>query len=333
MIRFLSIIILLIGLQYNLKAQNAEQFHAMGKNYLIDGDYSNAESMLFSAYNLDSLNISIIKDLSLCYYFEKEYSKGLQIINSIIDKDSADDQCFQIAGNIYKGLKKYNECEILYQKALTKFPDNGTLNNEMGELLNLQNKKECINYWEKGIEKDPQYPKNYFNAAKFYDTENNNLWSLLYGEIYVNMDPFGVKTAEIKEIILSAYHKIFNSLLSDGNIKDKNKFSQKIFSHLIKQNEIASQGLSVGNLSMIRTRFILDWYFDKADKYPFKLFEFHQYLIREGLFESYNQWLFGSSENLSAFQNWTQLHHQDYAAFTKFLKSNQLVMPHDQYYH
>ena len=332
MSRFFSIILLVLCIQVNLKAQDATYFHNLGKNYLIDGDYASAESMLYNAYQLDTANITYIKDLSLCYYFEKEFTKALHIIKPITDSGKADDQCFQIAGNIYKGLRQYTACEELYKKGLLQYPNNGAINNEMGELLSLQNRNDCIDYGEKGIEKDPAYSRNYYNASKYYSLQQNYLWSLIYGEIYINIDPYGNKTAEVKDIVLNGYKKLYMSLLTDGDVKDKNKFVQKVLSNLSKQNATASQGISVNKLIMIRTGFILDWYNDKTEKFPFHLFEFHQQLLREGLFEAYNQWLFGSSENLSAFQSWTQLHNQEYAALTKFLKSNPYTVPEGQYY-
>ena len=56
-------------------------------------------------------------------------------------------------------------------------------------------------------------------------------------------------------------------------------------------------------------------------------------LLREGMFESYNQWLFGSSENLSAFQSWTQLHSQEYAEFMQYFNTNSFKPVEDEYYH
>ena len=47
-----------------------------------------------------------------------------------------------------------------------------------------------------------------------------------------------------------------------------------------------------------RTRFILDWSKTYGAKFPFKLFDFQQQLLREGMFEAYNQWLFGAGESL-----------------------------------
>jgi tetratricopeptide (TPR) repeat protein len=316
----------------SLRAQDAARLHEMGKNYLIDGDYTNAETLLLRAHQMDTNSVSIIKDLTLCYYFEKDYRTGLKIIQPLFDKDSADDQCYQIAGNLYKSLKQLPACEALFQKGLQKFPDNGALYNEMGELLNEQKRPEAIDFWEKGIRLDPGYSKNYYNAANHYHSTGNFLWCMLYSEIFANMEPLSKRSPEVKDHILEGYKKIYAAYQAGEPEKDKNKFINRIQSNLYKNKNVLSHKINASTLTMLRTRFILDWYQDKSDKFPFFLFEYHQELLREGLFEAYNQWLLGASENLIAFQNWSQLHNQEYAALISKIRQQQFRIPKGQYY-
>jgi hypothetical protein len=84
---------------------------------------------------------------------------------------------------------------------------------------------------------------------------------------------------------------------------------------------------------MIRTRFITDWYANHAKKFPFRLFDYHQQLLQDGMFEAYNQWLFGTVENLPAFESWVKKHQDQYAKFTTFQKGRIFKMPANQYYH
>ncbi len=327
------IFILLISMAQNGYAQDAKRLHEMGKNYMIDGDYSNAESLLNDAYNLDTNNIIFVKDLALCLYFEKEYKRGIKLLSNKIDAGMADDQTFQIAGTIYRANQQLIEAENLYLKAIKKFPGNGAFYNEIGELLSSQKNNQCIDFWERGIELDPIYARNYFNACKYY--ENTELiWSIIYGETYVNLDPLNQKTPEIKDILLNNYKAYFADLLNEKYIKEKNKFIQKVLSKLSKQFDIvAEKGITTATLTMIRTKFILEWFKDKPEKYPFKLFDMHLKLLREGMFESYNQWIFGSAENLSAFQGWTQLHSQEYFEFMQYFKTNSFKPVKDEFYH
>jgi len=100
-----------------------------------------------------------------------------------------------------------------------------------------------------------------------------------------------------------------------------------------KQSMVATSGINTETLTMIRTRFILDWYKDYADKIPFKLFELHRQLLQEGMFDAYNQWVFESVQNLAAYQNWTVLHAAEYNEFTRFQKGRIFKIPAGQYYH
>jgi hypothetical protein len=65
---------------------------------------------------------------------------------------------------------------------------------------------------------------------------------------------------------------------------------------------------------------------------PFKLFEYQQQLIRSGMFDAYNQWLFGTVENLPAFDQWAKTNSESYAKFTAFQKGRVFKMPQGQYY-
>ena len=147
-------------------AQSATELQERARSFKQKSDYNNASLLLQRASIADPNNIEIIKDLALSFYFQKEYKKGLEVIKTIIDKDESDDQCFQIAGNFYKQLDQAKECEKLFKKGIKKFPKSGALYNELGDLLWAQKNNEAIRQWEKGIENDPSYSKNYYNACK-----------------------------------------------------------------------------------------------------------------------------------------------------------------------
>jgi hypothetical protein len=83
---------------------------------------------------------------------------------------------------------------------------------------------------------------------------------------------------------------------------------------------------------MVRTRFILDWFATHGARYPFKLFEYQQQLLKEGMFEAYNQWLFGTVESLPAYDNWIKTHAEAHTAFTNFQKNRVFKIPQGQYY-
>ena len=314
-------------------AQDAAQLHETARAFMRQGDYSNAILVLNRAILIDPKNIEIAKDLGLNYYFAKDYSKALDIYKPILERDDADDQCFQIAGDIYLALDLTKECDKVYRKGLKKFPDSGPLYNELGELLWGQKDYTCIKQWEKGIEVDPGFSKNYYNACKYYYFTPDKVWSILYGEIFLNIEPMSTLAPEIKNILLEGYKKLFAEADLEKNNTDKNSFVVAFVHTMNKQSAMAAGGIDAESLTMIRTRFILDWYNDYGKQFPFRLFELQRQLLQEGMFDAYNQWIFTGAQNLPAYQNWTETHAGEYGELTGFQRGRIFKIPTGQYYH
>ena len=244
-----------------------------------------------------------------------------------------DDQIYQIAGDIFQRLNQQEKSEMILKKGIAKFPESGVLYNELGVLLWGQNNEDAINYWEKGIETDPNYSKNYYNAANYYYFKKNWVWCMIYGEIFVNLESFSKRTPEVKILLWKAVNKFYSSSKSALNEMNRGKFIQHYIDNMYGEGNSADQPINVEDFMMTRTKFILYWFNNHTHRYPFKLFEYHQELLQKGLFEAYHEWLFGSSYNLSAFQNWTQTHYSEYNEFISLQKSRIYKNPKDQYYH
>jgi Flp pilus assembly protein TadD len=97
----------------SLFAQSAKDLHETARTFIQQGDYANAVLVLNRASQIDPADIDITKDLALSYYLQKDNDKALETIKPLLDKNDADDQSFQIAGNIYKQLAQTKECEKL----------------------------------------------------------------------------------------------------------------------------------------------------------------------------------------------------------------------------
>ena len=160
------------------------------------------------------------------------------------------------------------------------------------------------------------------------------MWSLIYGEIFVNMESLTERAATMKGLLLEGYKE---KLFADADMakdveSNKSEFAKAFLRTMSKQSGMANKGITTEVLTAIRTRFILDWYATNAAKFPFRLFDYQQQLIREGMFEAYNQWLFGAVENLPAYENWTKSHVQAHSSFTAFQRGRVFKMPPNQYY-
>jgi tetratricopeptide (TPR) repeat protein len=314
-------------------AQDAAALHETARTFMRQGDYANAILVLNRAIKLEPKNIEIAKDLGLNYYFSKDLTKALETYKPILEREDADDQCFQIAGDIYLAMDDTKECEKVYKKGLKKFPESGALYNVYGELLWAQKDYSAIKQWEKGIETNPGFSKNYYNACKYYYFTTDKVWSILYGEIFLNIEPYSTSSAEVKNLLLEGYKKLFADADLEKDAAGQSGFVQAFLQSMNKQSALASTGINAESLTMIRARFILDWYNDAGDKFPYKLFELQRQLLQEGMFDAYNQWIFTVAQNLPAYQNWITVNTAAYSELNRFQKGRIFKIPAGQYYH
>jgi len=314
--------------------EDVKAMHENAKAFMRSGDFNNAITVLIRALQQDKNNLDMQKDLVMSYYMAREYSKALDGAKALMDRDDADVVVYQLAGNVYKALEQPKDCEKVYKKGLKKFPKSGPLYSEYGELLWAIRDYSAIDQWEKGIQVDPAYAANYYNAALYYFYTKDKVWSLLYGEIFANMESLTDRGAAIKQLLLKGYkEKLFADVdLMKGEEKNKSEFAKAFLQVMGKQSSLVNKGITIETLTMIRSKFILDWFATYGSKYPFKLFDFQRQLLQEGMFEAYNQWLFGPVEDLAAYDNWTKTHADQYTAFNNFQKTRVFKMPAGQYY-
>ena len=325
---------LLISLSIIAQTEDPKTLHENARTFMRQGDFNNAIIILTRALQMDKNNLEMQKDLAMSYYYKRDYEKALDEVKILMDRDDADVVAFQIAGNVYKALEEVKECEKIYKRGLKKFPNSGALYSEYGELLWAKKDFSAIEQWEIGIKMDPSYSGNYYNAARYYFFAKDKIWSLVYGEIFVNMESLSDRGTAMKQLLLEAYKE---KLFADANImagqeKNKNEFARAFLDCMNKQSSLANRGLTTETLTMIRARFILEWFDIYAGRFPYKLFDYQRQLIQEGIFNAYNEWLFGTVENLAAYDNWTKTHDEEYKNFVAFQKTRVFKMPSGQYY-
>ena len=75
---------------------------------------------------------------------------------------------------------------------------------------------------------------------------------------------------------------------------------------------------------MVRTRFLIDWFANYSGKYPFALFTYQDYLLKNGLFDIYNEWLFGNAESVTEYNAWNQFHPDEIDIFLEKKRGHSL---------
>ncbi|HKG69595.1 MAG TPA: tetratricopeptide repeat protein [Segetibacter sp.] len=323
--------------------QNADTLHQTAKTFLRQGDYENAVLVLTKALQMQPNDLQITKDLLFAYYLKRDFAKAVEIGKPLVERGDADVQSFQQLGLTYKAIAQDDEAEKLYKIGLKKFPNEGVLYSEYGELLANKKMDVAVKLWEKGIESDPNHSSNYYFLAKQYTFKGDIIWSLLYAEMFLNIESFTARSTEMKNLLLEQYKKFFVSGYEPPKVTKKKgvdkkadkkfvQFTTAVGETLNKQRSQASLGITPETLTVIRTRFILDWYNTYGDNFPFRLFDHQRQLLQEGMFEAYNYWLFGPAANLRAYQTWQQNHQEELNTFLTFIRSKVFKVPEGQKY-
>lgn len=338
MIKLLEMKILLpffcIIFQVSFAQDNVNTLRENARQLLQQGNYDNAIQTLNRALEISPDDLDILKDKVLTYHYKRDFANALEINKQLIKREDADVQSYQLLGMTYKAIASYKDAEKMYEAALKKYPSSGVLYSEFGDLYLLKgDEKEAIKYWENGIKVDPNISSNYYYATKYYAKTGNVIWWILYGEIFVNLESFSARTTEIKNLLLNGYKKLFENYKNIESLKQDNApFANAVITNFSQLQSVLSDNPTPEAIAALRTRFILNWYQHNAADYRFRLFEFQRQMLREGFFDAYNQWLFGTISNKNRYENWVYTHSDEMKAFGDFQRGILFKIPTGQYY-
>lgn len=338
---FLCVVCLFIAsFSFAQSDQDVSKLHETAQTFIRQNDYDNAILVLTKALQMQPTDLQINKDLLFVYYVKRDFAKAMEIGRPLVARPDADVQSFQMLGLTFKGVAEDKEAEKLYKAGILKFPNEGIIYSEYGDLIAAKEPERAQKLWEKGIEVDPNHSSNYFFLSRQYSQKGDVIWSILYAEMFLNMESFTARSTELKNLLLDQYKKFFivgyKPPAPPPTTKKKKitiSFATAVAETLNKQQAQISYGITPETLTVIRTRFILDWYNNYAASFPFKLFEHQRQLLQEGMFEAYNYWLFGPAANLKSYQTWQQYHQTDLNAFLTFIRSKVFKIPEGQQYY
>lgn len=323
-----------VGAQSEWPTPEVEQLYKQARESLSRGNLKQAIINYQQVIQIVPTKMVLYRDLGQAYYLAGAYDEAIKTLDPIIKSGEADEQSYQITATCLAAADEKKKAKTVLKDGLTKFPHSGLLYHEMGVMH--ENEKEyvyALETWLDGIQNDPGYHLNYYEAARTYMNTNKPAWALLYGEMFVNMEQHTPRANETRSMIMAAYRRIFTSLANgevpkfEGKSKKKvngreNNFEEAVYTTFIKLSPVVSDGITAENLVMLRTRFIMDWYHTYAFTYPFSLFSRQQDMIRNGFFDAYNQWLFGRAENMQVYEAWNKFHKDAIPSLEQYLRDN-----------
>lgn len=319
-----------------------EQMYKQAREYLTKGAVQQSVILLKQAIQLAPDVLPLHRDLANALNLTGNFKESYETIAPVIKNNQADEQTYQIAATALQGMKEKKKAKSTLENGLRAFPQSGMLYHEMGKYYESGNDMDnALQSWLQGIEKAPAYHLNYYAAAQTYFNTSRPLWTILYGEMFVNMERHTHRSLELRKQILKAYQKVFSNISpaevpkygSTSAAAESDNFEKAVLQTLMQLSPVVSDGFTTDNLTMLRTRFIMDWTTNGfMQKYPFTLFTYHDRLIRDGEFEAYHQWLFGKVENEKLYEAWTKFHAETMPYFESWAKSNKYTPSATDFY-
>ncbi|MEN9523126.1 MAG: hypothetical protein RL065_1503 [Bacteroidota bacterium] len=343
-IRFCLIAILLILFKFAVsKPQNEKQ---LAKSKAIEAvkqldllQYDKAIKLLQDALKLDPQNEKIVYQLGLTFYQKKDYNTAVTVFVKLLKMPNVTDNYYRTYVNILNDANRTKEAYIVLESGLKKFPRSSVLFLELGNYLGTQKKyNEAITAYEKGIDVDPMYPSNYYYASKLYCYSNEEVWGMIYGEIFMNLEKNSKRTFEISKLLYNTYLSEIKftsdsttavSFTRNSNSKNLEQSGLNIYEPTLMQSMIGTKSININTLSKIRTRFV-EIYFENSYQKRFYnvLFDFQKEIKDAGHSDAYSHWILNKG-NETDFSIWQLKNKEKWEKFIEWFKTHNLVITNE----
>lgn len=299
--------------QSSVTEENKKKAKEKGRAALkleAEGKVEEALSLFREAQQLNPESALYPYEIAYIFYMKEDYKGAIAIMEKILNLADMENVVYQLLGNSYDMLGNREKAMETYKAGLERFPTSGNLYLEMGNLYWAKEEyNDALEWYEKGIEIDPAFPSNYYRATRIYCHSNNAVWGMLYGEIFMSLEPNSKRTEEISKLLYDTYRerikinsdksKSYDFASNAVEISDKTNiedfklpFGLAVYEPLLGIAIAVEKSIDLDALNRIRT-FMVKQYFAMGHdkKYPNILFDYQKSIADAGHLEAYNYWL------------------------------------------
>ncbi|MBN1116148.1 MAG: tetratricopeptide repeat protein [Bacteroidales bacterium] len=317
-----------------------------------NGDSDKAIDLLKEAKKLDPDNFIYDYETGYAYLLKEDYAASLKMYKKTIKYNYVTDQCYQMLGNLYDYNKQPQKAIKTYDKGLVRFPNSGRLYLEKGNMFwNKKQFQKALPLYEAGIKAEPSYASNYYKAATLYCNSTEEVWGMIYGEIFMNLERNSKRTEEISKLLYDTYKSQItfptdstasvsfsqNNTISLDALSNPETFKLPYgigaYEPTLLLSITGHNKITISSLDSIRSKFI-ELYFNSNlhEKYPNVLFEYQKKLSDKGYIKAYNHWILMKG-NESEFDIWYSKNQHEWNEFIEWFLENPLEISETYYFH
>ncbi|MBO9730192.1 MAG: tetratricopeptide repeat protein [Chitinophaga sp.] len=361
--RYLSLFLLCssIGVMQASAQTNAEKAREKvteAVKLMDDGKAAESIPLLEEAMMLDPDNNNIRYEKSYALYMMKDYKAARNLLKKLRDDRNLGPNVYQLLGNTYDDSGDPKQAIKTYEEGIKEFPEAGNLYLERGVMeMKVKDYGKALNFFEKGIEAAPMFPSNYYRAATLFClVTNEKVWGVMYGEIFMNLEPNTARTAEISKLLFDTYKSqitfsgdtgIAVSFSKNRNInitynvdsgpealmaalkQIKVPFGTGVYEPTLAVALAGEHSVDLASLSRTRDRFLQAYeQLGHQQKTPVVLFDFQREVKAAGHLEAYNYWLLSEGDKV-AFNHWELANNDKWRRFAEWFSEHHLTITAD----
>jgi len=310
---------------------------------LMDGGkIEESIKLLEEAQKLDPDRIDYPYELAYANYLKKDYKESIKILEKNKDHPNVTERCFQLLGNSYDISGKTDKAFEAYDSGLKKFPNSGMILLEKGNVYWAKKEYEkALPFYEKGIEADPKFPSNYYRAALIYCSSTEEVWGMIYGEIFMNLERNSKRTSEISKLLFDTYKSQIkfesktnmtvsfcqNMTMNINDVKADKKMKLPfcmIYEPTLLISVAFEKNIDINSLDRIRTSFSENYFKKEFNvSHPNILFDYQAALLKAGHLEAYNHWILMKGDE-DTFTKWQSENKDKWDTFVKWFTENKI---------
>jgi tetratricopeptide (TPR) repeat protein len=309
------------------------------------GKIKESIKLLKEAEKLDPEMFDYKYEMAYAHYIDKDYKGAIKILEKNKNHKDVNERLFQLLGNSYDIIGKTEKAFEAYDEGLKIFPNSGMIYLEKGNVYwNKKNYDEALPFYEKGIEVDPSFPSNYYRATLLYCSSSEEVWGMIYGEIFMNLERNSRRTSEISKLLYDTYKSQIkftsdtsfsvsfsknaqiniNDLSNTDNIKLP--FGIGVYEPTLMMSIINEKSIDLNSLDKIRTNFVETYFKNGNDKkYPNILFDYQNKVLKAGHLEAYNHWILMKGDE-DTFDKWYSKNKVKWETFIEWFTNNGLKL-------
>lgn len=308
----------------------ARRLAAEGVREAEGGRYERALALLDQAARRDPSEPGYRYEQAYVWYRKHDDKRAIEIMTKLVANAGAVDRWYQLLGDAQEHLGDHRKAAAAYNAGLKRFPFSGRLWSALGMLaMNVHDQEKALKCWESGIAGDPGFTLNYYHASRACCALGKRMWGIIYGEVFINLEPATARAKEISALVYDAYRKSLTlgdsvraEFITAPTSKRKRGAVPAVSAmagpfnaaHALTSAKYvegedglmsADTTLTLARLGEIRAGFIDEWYRrDLPRQFPNALFEWQKQLLDGGHMQAYTYWLLaeGAPEEFRAWR-------------------------------